>query len=120
MKKRYYVLFIVLVSFLWIYSTKISVHAEKITNIQQMDDLLMKGVVLTAILILDVIVAVIVFLELKKRPKKMNETSNQTVELSEEEITVLKEELQNNLNLDNEEMEYLKSIGYFDSSKKEN
>ncbi len=74
-----------------------------------------KIAVLAIVLALDVTVAVFVYLKLKQRPKKTDESTTQLMELSKEDIAVLKEELKNNLKLDNEDMEYLKSIGYFDS-----
>ena len=74
-----------------------------------------KIAVLAIILTLDLIVAVVVYLKLKHHPKKTNDSFPQSVELSDEKALVWKEELKSNLKLENEDMEYLKSIGYFDS-----
>lgn len=61
----------------------------------QKNDSWWKILLLTVVLILDVIVAVVVYLKLKRRPKNKDELTTQMIEFSEEE-------------------EYLKSIGYFE------
>jgi hypothetical protein len=78
------------------------------------NDSLWKIILLAFVLILDVIVAVVVYLSLKQNPKKTDELTAQTNELSEEETVVVKEKLQNNLQMNDEDIEYLKSIGYFE------
>ena len=79
------------------------------------NDSLWKIILLAVVLILDVIVAVVVYLNLKQNPKKTDEPTAQTTELSEEETVAVKEKLQSNMKMNNDDMEYLKSIGYFDS-----
>lgn len=143
MKKRYYVLLMMFVACLWICGTKIAVCAEDKIKTEPADmpmvydtllsefmnvghdsviapgfeknDSLWKIILLAVVLILDVIVAVVVYLNLKQNPKKTDEPTAQTTELSEEETVAVKEKLQSNMKMNNDDMEYLKSIGYFDS-----
>lgn len=77
-----------------------------------------KVILVVVVLALDVLLVLFVIRYLRKNVQKKPKNNAEKTSYSEDEISAQEAELQQNLKLKNEDIEYLRSIGYFDPDKK--